>query len=198
MATRTSVLNRNLFLVKEHVGFFKAANNFDIYDPESGEIVLECREDKLGFVTKLLRFTDYKRMTPFNVEVREPGGQTLIRVSRGVSFFLSKVLVFDQNERPVGSFKQKLFSVGGAFSVLDQDDRPVCALKGKWSGWDFRFMNGSQELAHVSKKWGGLGKGLFTSADNYMLEISDSVPPDNPVRLLIIAAVMCIDMVLKE
>ena len=59
-------------------------------------------------------------------------------------------------------------------------------------------MNGNQELAHVSKKWAGLGKELFTSADNYMLEISSSVPADNPVRLLILAAVMCIDMVLKE
>ena len=198
VASRTNVLNRNLFLVKEHTGLFKAANNFDIYDPESGEMILECREEQLGFFTRILRFTDYKRMTPFNVRVREPGGRTLIRVSRGVSLFLSKVRVFDQNEQVVGGFKQKLFSIGGAFNVLDPEDRPVCALKGKWSGWDFRFMNGTQELAHVSKKWAGLGKELFTSADNYMLKISESVPPDSPVRLLILAAVMCIDMVLKE
>ena len=39
-----SVLNNNLFLVKEHVGLFKAANNFDIYDPESGYVILHCRE----------------------------------------------------------------------------------------------------------------------------------------------------------
>jgi uncharacterized protein YxjI len=59
-------------------------------------------------------------------------------------------------------------------------------------------MAGNNELAKVSKKWAGLGKELFTSADNYMLEISDQVPPDNPVRQLILGAVMCIDMVLKE
>lgn len=198
VATRTNVLDRNLFLVKEHTGLFKAANNFDIYDPETNEIILECREEKLGFITKMLRFTDYKRMTPFNVEIREPGGRTLIRVSRGVSFFLSKVHVFDQNDQLVGGFKQKLFSIGGSFNVLDPNDQTVCSLKGKWSGWDFRFMNGTQELAHVAKKWAGLGKELFTSADNYMLEIADSVPAGSPVRLLIVAAVMCIDMVLKE
>ena len=50
----------------------------------------------------------------------------------------------------------------------------------------------------VSKKWNGLGKELFTSADNYVLQISEDVPPDNPIRELIMAAVMCIDMVLKE
>ena len=55
------VLNRNIFFIKEHVGIFKAANNYDILDPESGEIIMECREERLGFFTKMLRFTDYKR-----------------------------------------------------------------------------------------------------------------------------------------
>ena len=50
----------------------------------------------------------------------------------------------------------------------------------------------------MTKKWAGMGKELFTSADNYVLQISDNVPADNPVRQLILAAVMCIDMVLKE
>ena len=67
-------LRKNLFLVKEHVGMFKAANNFDIYDPESGDVIMHCREPRLGPIAKLLRFTDYKRMTPFHVEVSEPNG----------------------------------------------------------------------------------------------------------------------------
>lgn len=59
-------------------------------------------------------------------------------------------------------------------------------------------MSGESELAHVTKKWEGIGKELFTSADNYVLQISESVPADSMVRQLILAAVMCIDMVLKE
>ena len=191
-------LNRNLYLVKEHVGMFKAANNFDVFDPESGAEILHCREERLGFFTKLLRFTDYKRMTPFDIEIRTLEGETVVHVRRGISFFLSKVDVFDESNRRLGGFKQKLFSFGGAFTVLGEDDQPLCQLKGKWTGWNFRFMSGDQELAHVAKKWSGLGKEMFTSADNYMLEISNDVPPDNPLRQHIIAAVMCIDMVLKE
>ena len=193
-----SVLNRNVYFIKEHVGMFKAANNYDIFDPESGEEILQCREEKLGFITKMLRFTDYKRMTPFNVQIRTPDGEPVVRVSRGISIFLSKVSVFDESERRLGGFKQKLFSIGGAFKVLGPGDEPLCELKGKWTGWDFRFKSGDTELAHVTKKWAGIGKELFTTADNYVLEISDQVPPDNPLRQLILAAVMCIDLVLKE
>lgn len=193
-----SVVSKNLFLVKEHVGLFKAANNYDIYDPQTGQVVMECREDRLGLIPKLLRFTDWKRMTPFDICVRGLDEQQIVRVTRGTSLFLSKVTVYNESDRVIGGFRQKLFSIGGRFDVLDSRGQPVCTLKGKWTGWDFRFMTGEVELAHVTKKWAGLGKEMFTSADNYILEISDKVPPDSTVRQLILAAVMCIDMVLKE
>ena len=192
------VLTSNLYLVKEHVGFFKAANNFDIYDPESGALVMECREERLGFITKMLRFTEYKRMTPFDVQIRTPDGEPVVRVTRGISLFLSKVKVLDENNEVIGGFKQKLFSIGGAFQVLNAEDKPLCELKGKWTGWDFSFMTGTSQLARVTKKWGGLGKEMFTSADNYVLSIDEKVPADSPLRQLILGAVMCIDMVLKE
>lgn len=191
-------LRQNLFLIKEHVGIFKAANNYDVFDPASGEKLLECREPDLGFFTKLFRFTDYKRMTPFEVVLTGADGRKALTVRRGVSFFLSKVAVLDENGRVVGGFRQKFFSIGGAFRVLDARENEVCALKGKWTSWDFQFLKGDKELARVTKKWSGLGKELFTSADNYVLSVSDAVAGDDDVRILIMAAVMCIDMVLKE
>jgi uncharacterized protein YxjI len=192
------VLNRNLFLVKEHVGMFKAANNYDIYDPDTGTIIMECREERLGALTKMFRFTDYKRMTPFDIQIRTPEGNQVVRVTRGIALFLSKVDVLDQHDQPLGGFKQKFLSIGGAFNVLDVNDNPICELKGKWTGWNFKFMANGVEFAHVTKKWTGIGKEFFTSADNYVLKISKSVPKDHVARQLILAAVMCIDMVLKE
>ena len=152
----------------------------------------------VGFFTKLFRFTDYKRMTPFEVVLTDTDGRRVLTVRRGVSLFLSKVEVLDGSGRLVGGFKQKLFSIGGAFRVLDARDNEVCVLKGKWTSWEFKFLRGEKELAVVSKKWNGLGRELFTSADNYVLSIGDRVPADDDVRILIMAAVMCIDMVLKE
>ncbi len=192
------ILNRNLYLVKEHVGMFKAANNFDIFDAQTNEEILHCREDQLGGFTKLLRFTDYKRMTPFNVEIRRPNGGALITIKRGVSIFLSKVDVLDESSMRIGGFQQKFFSIGGKFHVLGSDDLPLCTLTGKWTGWNFKFEHNGSMLAEVSKKWAGIGKEFFTSADNYVLSISESVPRNDPVRALILASVICIDMVLKE
>lgn len=193
------LLNQNLFLVKEHVGVFKAANNYDVFDPQSGAKIMECREPNLGSISRLLRFTDYKQMTPFDVVVTDTGGRSVLRVRRGVSFFLSSVEVLDDAGRGVGGFKQKLFSIGGAFSMLDAGGNPVCELKGKWRNRDFTVLRGGREIARVGRKWSGFGKELFTSADNYMLSIDPAaVPADSPLRPLILGAVLCVDMVLKE
>jgi len=192
------ILNRSLFFIKEHVGFFKASNNYDVLDPQTNQLLLNCREEKLGIFTKLLRFTDYKRLTPFEVQIRTPDGQLVVTVRRGFTLFVSSVDVLDEQNRRIGGFKQKFFAFFDKFTVVGADDQPLCVLRGKWTSWEFTFMAGENQLAKVSKKWAGLGKELFTSADNYMLEVSDSVPPDHPVRQLILAAVMCIDLVLKE
>ena len=192
------IINKNAFFIKEHVGIFKAANNFDIYDPETNQIIMECREPNLGFFTKLLRFTDYKRMTPFDVQIRTPDGQRIVRIKRGISLFISEVVVTDQDDNVIGGFVQKFFSIGGKFDVQDKNNQTICQLEGKWTSWDFYFRSNGKELAHVSKEWAGLGKEMFTSADNYVLQIAEEVPQDDNIRKLILAAVMCIDMVLKE
>lgn len=192
------VLNRNLFFVKEHTGMFKAANNFDIYDPENQQQLMTCREEKLGFFTRILRFTEYKRMTPFNIVVSSTSGEKVLTVKRGVSLLRSKVEVLDEHDNVVGKLKQQLFSLGGKFSVLDADENFLFSLKGKWTSWDFKFVKDDMEFARVTKKWAGIGKEFFTSADNYILKVEDQVPQDNNIRVLLLGAVLCIDMVLKE
>ena len=105
--------------------------------------------------------------------------------------------VFEGGGRKIGVFKQKFFSFGGRFEVHDHQDKHLCTLQGKWTGWDFKFNKDNKELANVSKKWAGLGKEFFTSADNYVINITD-VAEGSKLRPLLIAAVMCIDMVFKE
>jgi uncharacterized protein YxjI len=196
------ILNKNLFLVKGQVGLsglFRAARNYDVYDPETGQVILECREDRPGPITKLLRFTGWKQMTPFDIRVRTPAGQQVVRAKRRISVFSAKVSMLDEHDLPIGGFKQKLFSFRGGLNLLDEHENPVCSLKGKWTGWDFRFVfvKGNLELAIVTSRWAGLGKEVFTSAHDYVLQVTAAVPPNSRIRQLILATLMCIDMVRK-
>ena len=199
MTVATTVLaSHDTFVVKEHLGLFKAANNFDLLDPASAALLLTAREENLGVITKILRFTDLKRHTPFELTVRDAAGALVLTVSRGIAILRSEVEVRDASGTLIGTFRQKLLSIGGAFDILDPAGQVVATLQGKWTGWDFRFMSANSELAHVTKKWAGMGRELLTSADSYVLQIGATVPAAGPARPLILAAVLCIDMVLKE
>ena len=193
------LLNNQLFLIKEHIGMFKAANNFDIYNPETGEMMMTCREEKLGFFTKMFRFTKYKMMTPFHVEIKSLNGEPVLSIVRNSSFFgFAPVNVLDERGNLVGTMKRK-FRLGGAkLELNDAMGQLICTLKGNFIGWDFKISKDDQEWANITKKWAGIGKELFTSADNYILEINHLVPKDDQVRTIMLGAVLCIDFLLKE
>ncbi len=55
-----AVIGNNLLFVKEQVGMFKAANNYDIYEPSIHQKITGCGESNLGFLPKFsdLLFTN--------------------------------------------------------------------------------------------------------------------------------------------
>lgn len=192
------ILDRNVYFVKQHIGMFKAACNFDIQDPESGTDLLHCREEHLGPITRLLRFTDYRRNTPFDLQVRTPDGAPVVRVHRGVSFLRQKIAVKNAEDILLGNFRLRMISLTSTFDLLDAEDRPLCQLKGSMLAREFKFSSNGTELALVTKKWGGLAKEMFTEADNYVIQINETVEPGSILRPLILASALCIDMALKR
>ncbi|TAJ21646.1 MAG: RNAase [Planctomycetota bacterium] len=193
-----AALALDAYFVRQHIGLFKAAREYDLVDPHGGQIALRSREPRLGAFTKLFRFTDYKRATPFHAQVTDASGAVVLRIDRGVSLFLSKVAVCDGAGVALGGFQQRLWSIGGRFDVHDARGEVVCSLRGNWIGWEFQFEHEGRVLARVSKKWAGVGREFFTQADDYVLQIEPAVPRDAPVRALMIAAVLVIDLVLKS
>ena len=194
------LLQKNTFLFKEQLGLFKASNNYDVYDPQTEEIILHCREKNLNPLYKIIRLlvTELKSMTPFEIEISGLDGKKIIKVKKGLSLVLSKIEVFDENDRLIGLIKLKLFPLGNNFEIFDEIGNLVSKLNGSLIGWDFKFVKDKNTIARVTKKWSGIGKELFTSADNYVLDINDSVERTSSLRRLIFGAVICIDMVLKE
>jgi uncharacterized protein YxjI len=70
-------------------------------------------------------------------------------------------------------------------------------VKGDWKGWNFRYLNKAErELGTITKKWAGMGKELFTSADNYIVSLNHEADPAQAVLLL--AAGLAVDAIYKE
>ena len=192
------MLDRTQFLVKERVGFLKLVDVYDIFDPATGQQIGVARENP-GAVWKLLRLVIQKRMLPTRIEVAEfPSERLLLTMQRRGFFFRAKVQILGPSGQRLGYFRSKLFSLGGGFWVYDDQDQQVAEIRGDWIGWNFRFLDAhGRELGRVTKKWAGIGKELFTSADNYMIDLNpEQASPATSALLL--AAGLAIDMCFKE
>lgn len=191
------------FVFQEHTGILKAANSYDVLHPETGEKLMVCTEEQLSTITKILRFSPFKSMTPFFVVVRDTTGAEILSLRRGVSVLFSRVEVFDESHRLIGMFQGRFSFPRKKIDVLDNSGVVSCVLRSNWIAWDFRLVRMSisgseEELATISKKWAGLAREWFTTAFRYFLNLNPVLGAHNPLRLMVFAAVICIDMVFKE
>lgn len=185
------------FLVREHVGFMKLHEAYDLLSPDGTTIGVAI--ERADTLRKILKLVVSKQLLPFTIEILGADQKPLVYIRRGFTIFRSKVIVTDVNGGGIGYFKQRLLSLGGAFDVFDTADKQIALLKGDWKGWNFTFTDtAGQAIGTVTRQWGGLAKELFTSADNYVVHIERSKITDVRHVQLLLAAALCIDMVLKE
>lgn len=193
------MLTRRTFFIREHVGAFKLKDTYDILDPETQAMLGQATEATPKWILGL-RLLINKGLMPIRIEVRNTtDAAPVLSITRGWTFLRAKVNVNDAQENALGYFKSKLFSLGGGFHVYNNDDVKIAEIKGNWKGWDFKFISATgQEIGTVTKKWAGLGKELFTSADNYLIAINDMGEVQQTSNALLLAAGLAIDTVFKE
>ena len=197
------MLSLNQVIVKEHVGFFKLSDAYDIINPATGKKVGLAKEVVAGWV-HVLRLIIDKGMLPtsivfINAPDEQGQGETVMSIERGFTFLRAKIRVVVGQGREIGYFKSKLFTIGGGFSIYDTADKKVGEIKGDWKGWAFKVLDEQgSEIGMVAKQWAGLGKEFFTSADTYVISVTGEAAKNEAVRSLILAAGIAIDTVFKE
>jgi uncharacterized protein YxjI len=194
-----SLLERTTFFVKERVAILKLTDTYDILDPATGQQIGIAKEEPPVWA-KWLRLVIKKHQMPTAINIYEIEGQPpVVSVKRGFTFIRSKLRVTAGDGRSLGYFKSKLISIGGGFNVFDHADQQVAEVKGNWKGWDFKFVSKEgRQIGTVTKKWAGLGKELFTSADNYIIALTDLSGANPDAAALLLAAGLAIDVVYKE
>ena len=193
------MLERTTFFIKEHAALLKLTDTYDILNPTTGQKIGIAKEEPPTWA-KWLRLVVKKHQLPTAINIYENESQPpVVSIKRGFTFIRTKIRVFAGDGRSLGYFRSKLLSIGGGFYVFDHADQQVAEVKGNWKGWDFKFLNQSgREVGTVTKKWAGLGKELFTSADNYIISLTDLSGANSDTVALLLAAGLAIDVVYKE
>jgi len=184
---------RTAIFVSEQVALMKLRDTYDLLDPESQATIGQAKDEPASWA-KWLRLMVKKQMLPTTLNVYATGQpRPVLSVHKSPGIFRTRLEVRNGDGSVLARIRSKVFSMGGAFSIDDATGQPVGELKGNWKGWDYKATLQGQQVGIVTKKWAGLFKEAFTSADKYLVQ---SERPENLALLLGLA--LAVDVVYKE
>lgn len=186
----------NNYFIDEKVNYFKFENCYKVFD-ENG-VQIGSVKQKLSGGQKVLRLLLNKSMLPFRLEIRDANEQLLVSVTRGWTFFMSKISILDPQENPIGSITQKFKLLKPSFRIFSNAGAQIGEIQGDWKAWNFVINDASgTQIGTISKKWAGAMKEIFTSADKYHVSVDPSYA-NLAGKTILLASAITIDMVLKE
>lgn len=196
------MLDAQRYLVKERIKFLQGYASYDIYegDDDTPDLI-GTAEEQVSILKQVLRWFVSKALMGTHIEIREkPDDALVFTISRGWYILRGVVEVRDSQGELVGTLRSKVFTIGGGFHVYTADGQHFAEVKGNLIGFNYRIMTPDRavELGHVSKKWGGVAKELFTSADTYAITISDDLQEQPIAKMLVLAAALAVDMIFKS
>lgn len=184
------------YFIDEKIHFFKFANVYNIFN-ETGEKIGAVRQS-LSFGQKILTLLIGKPALPFKLEIVNNDDEVQAVISRGWTFFMSKIVVSDADGNELASIKQKFKLFKPTFRILDTSGDLIAEIKGDWKAWSFNIKDNNEvEVGTISKKWGGAMREIFTNADKYNVHIDPNYMQSKH-KVAILSAAITIDMVLKN
>ncbi len=192
----SNFFDTNNFFIDQKVNYFKFENSYQIYN-DKGENIGAVKQ-KLSTGEKILHMLINKKMQPFYLEIQNLNNGVEFTVSRGWTFWMSKIIINDAHGALIGSIRQKFAFFRTKFFIFDKSENQIAEMRGDWKAWDFKItdMNDIQ-LGSINKKWAGVAKEFFTSADKYNVTIEPSFSKKEN-KIILLAGAVAIDMVLKE
>jgi uncharacterized protein YxjI len=172
---------------------FEVKNTYEVFD-EHGAAALRVREQGQGILSLLKRIF-LGTLRPFHVLVSDVGsGEPLLELHRPFRFIFHRLEVRTVKGELLGAIQKKWSWFRRIYEVESASGHAVAELFGPiLRPWTFEIRQGDREVGLVQKKWSGLGKEMFTDADNFGVDLAAIRDPK--LKLLAFAAVVLIDIV---
>ncbi|MBW4720250.1 phospholipid scramblase-related protein [Saccharothrix obliqua] len=186
-----------VLVVNQRVKLVEVANEYAVYDQHGGQLgsVVQVGQSTLK---KIVRFLgSYDQFFTHKLEVRDAHGQTVLRLTRPAKILKSRVIVERGDGAVVGEIRQEN-AIGKIRFAFELNGNRIGGIQAEnWRAWNFSISDHTgAEVARITKTWEGFAKTMFTTADNYVLQIHR--PLADPLLSLVVASALTVDTALKQ
>jgi uncharacterized protein YxjI len=192
-----TILTEPILVVNQKAKLIEVNTEYAVYD-QNGKQIGAIRQVGQSALKKAVRFLgSVDQFMTHKFQIVDMQGNVLLAVTRPAKLVKSRVEISDGTGRSIGSIVQK--NVFGKINFnLEVGGSAVGAIKAEnWRAWNFSIQdNTGNEVARITKTWEGLAKTMFTTADNYVLQIHHRL--EEPLRSMVIASALSVDTALKQ
>jgi hypothetical protein len=186
-----------VLVVNQKVKLIEMSNEYLVFDQHGRQLgsVAQVGQSTLKKAARFL--TSLDQFMTHHLEVRDINHQTVLVLTRPAKVFKSRILVQRPDGQQIGEIAQDnmIGKIRFAFLVNGQQIGGIQAEN--WRAWNFAVTDHTgQEIARITKTWEGLAKTMFTSADNYVVQIHRPLP--DPLASLVVASALTVDTALKQ
>jgi uncharacterized protein YxjI len=191
------ILTEPILVVNQKAKLIELNNQYSVFDQHGNRIaaVNQVGQSTAKKVVRLVASLD--QFMTHHLEITDASGQVVLKIMRPRKVMKSTVIVSDGADREIGRVVQQNV-IGKINFGLEVNGHQLGAIKAEnWRAWNFRIEdNAGHEIARITKTWEGLAKTMFTTADNYVVQIHQR--PPEPLNSLVVASALSIDTALKQ
>ena len=193
---RSVLLEQPTLVVNQKTKLIELTNEYAVFDGNGQQLgaVVEVGQSTakkaLRFVSSLDQFMTH------TLEVRDASGVVLV-LTRPAKLVKSRVQVTRPWGEPVGEIVQANAFGKIRFDLVVQGQLVGAIQAENWRAWNFAISDHTgAEIARITKTWEGLAKTMFTTADNYAVQVHRRL--EDPLASLVLASALTVDTALKQ
>ena len=192
-----SILTESILIVNQKAKIIEVNNEYAIFDQNAQQIGA-IRQVGQSAAKKAVRvLTSVDQFLTHKLQIVDNGGNVILQVTRPAKFMKSRVIIANGYGQEIGQIVQQNVFGKIRFSI-EAGGQPMGSISAEnWRAWNFAIKNvHEQEVGRITKTFEGIAKTLFTTADNYVVQIDPSLP--EPMRSLVVASALAVDTALKQ
>ena len=192
-----TIFTEPVLVVNQKAKIFEMAQQFSVFD-QNGNQLAAVNQVGQSTARKALRLlTNVDQFLKTQLEITDKAGAVVLRLVRPGKVFKSTVIVENVTGGEIGRIVQRnvFGKIRFGFEVSGQEVGSINAEN--WRAWNFQIVDATgTEVARVTKTFEGVAKTLFTTADNYVVQIHRKL--SEPLLSLVVASALSIDTALKQ
>ncbi|MEU6673294.1 phospholipid scramblase-related protein [Streptomyces sp. NPDC046853] len=186
-----------VLVVNQKAKLIELTNEYSVMDQSGNTLgsVVQIGQSTLKKVARFVSSVD--QFMTHKLEIRDAYGQPVLHLTRPRKFVKSRVIVERADGQPIGEIVQQNMIGKINFAIMVNGQQAGAIKAENWRAWNFSIVDhADNEVARITKTWEGLAKTMFTTADNYVLQIHYQLP--EPLLSLVVATALTVDTALKQ